>query len=134
MSSQSARERTGHNKGMSGLAVVLAAVLVFILIGLAGYGICRFAAGKENCAGFYKLLVLPLTSFVSGFVSLMILKKAGPCLIAAALSNIPLFLFVCGLHASVLLWNLIYILSGLIGLIIAYLALTHRTGGEQDSR
>ena len=127
MSGRSDRERAKQNKGMSGLSAVLAAVLVFILTGIIGYAVCRLAAGRENCAGFFKVLVLPMTSFVAGFISLMILKKAGGCLIAAAVSDIPLFLFICGMHISVLLWNLLYILSGLIGLFIAYLALTHKT-------
>ena len=115
---------SGHMK-KSDIVKLIIAVVIFFLIGLAGLGIARLTAGESVYRQIFRLVVLPLCAFVSGFVSLIVVKKAGPCLISALVTDAALYLIFVALSAWVLLWNLLYIFSSLIGLMIAYIVLTH---------
>ena len=107
-------------------AGLLAAVIVFLAVGFAGLGLTRAAVGADAFKQVFRLVILPVCGFIAGFVSLLIIKKAKVCLIAALVTNAVVFLIVNGFTFSVLLWNLLYIFSSVIGIFIAYIVLTHK--------
>jgi hypothetical protein len=105
---------------------LIVAAAIFFAVGFAGLGIARLIAGPEIYKEIFRLVVLTVCAFVSGFLSLMAVKKAGPCLIAALVCDAAVYLIAVELSAKVLLWNLLYVFSSLIGLMIAYIVLTHK--------
>ncbi|MBO4327644.1 MAG: hypothetical protein J5950_10270 [Clostridia bacterium] len=113
--------------GIIDFVKLAAAVIVFLAIGLLGLAASRLIVGADTYKQVFRLVVLPVCAFLSGFVSLIVVRKAGSCLIAALVTNAVVFLIVMGFSWSVLLWNLLYIFSSLIGLMIAYVALTHKS-------
>ena len=116
-----------NNSIVGRIVKLAAAVIIFLIFGLLGLAVSRFIAGADIYKQIFRLVALPVCAFLAGFTSLMIVKKAGSCLVAALVTNAVVFLIVMGFSWSVFLWNLLYILSSLIGLFIAYIVLTHKS-------
>ena len=115
------------NNGIVNKIIKLAAaVIIFLAVAVLGLLASRLIMGSELYKEIFRLVTLPVCAFLSGFVSLLIVKKAGSCLIAALFTDAVVYLIVIGFSWAVLLWNLLYILSSIIGLLIAYIVLTHK--------
>ena len=119
----------GNPSGGQALIKLLAAVIIFLLIGFVGLGISRALLGADIFRQVFRLVMLPLCAFLSGLTSMLILRHAGACLIASLFTDAVIFLIVAGFSWSVLAWNLLYILGSLVGILIAYVILTHRQSG-----
>ncbi|MBO5076859.1 MAG: hypothetical protein J5584_04595 [Clostridia bacterium] len=125
-------DREGNDKpaaGLTGSSVIvklLAAVIIFLVIGFVGLGVSRLLLSADIFRQVFRLVMLPLCAFLSGLLSMLILRHAGACLIASLFTDAVIFLIVAGLSWSVLAWNLLYILGSLIGILIAYVILTHK--------
>ncbi len=108
----------------------LAAVIIFLATGFIGLGITRMAVDPGAFRQVFRLAVLPACAFAAGFLSLIILRQVNVCLASAVFSNAIVYLVVMGFSFAVLLWNLLYIFSALMGLAIAYIVLTHKEKGS----
>lgn len=108
-----------------------ASVIIFLVVGLAGLGIARLTVGAELYKQIFRLVILPICAFVSGFVSLIVLKKAAECFLVSLFADAVIYLIVLGFSLWVLLWNLLYVFSSFIGLAIAYIILTHKKQQNQ---
>ncbi len=118
---------TDSNGIVNRIVKIAAAVIIFLVFGLLGLGASRIIVGADLYKQIFRLVALPVCAFLAGFVSLLVVKKAGSCMVAAVVTNAVVLLIVTGFSWTVLLWNLLYILSSLIGLFIAYIVLTHKS-------
>ncbi len=118
----------GHdsNRIISEAVKLAVAVAIFLAAGLLGLAASRIIVGADVYKQVFRLVVLPVCAFIAGFSSLMAVKKVGWCLIAAVVTNAVVFIVVMGFSWTVFLWNLLYFFSSLLGLLIAYIALTHK--------
>lgn len=120
--------REGNDKPEKSVIVkLLAAIIIFLVFGFVGLGVSRLLLSADIFRQVFRLVMLPLCAFLSGLTSMLILRHAGACLIASLFVNAVIFLIVAGFSWSVLLWNLLYILGSLIGILIAYVLLTHKS-------
>ena len=115
------------NRIISEAVKLAVAVAIFLAAGLLGLAASRIIVGADVYKQVFRLVVLPVCAFIAGFSSLMAVKKVGWCLIAAIVTNAVVFIIVMGFSWTVFLWNMLYFFSSLLGLMIAYIALTHKT-------
>lgn len=119
-------DRGGNQSAGQVIVKLLAAVIIFLVIGFIGLGIARLLLSADIFRQVFRLVLLPLCAFLSGLLSMLILRHAGACLIASLFTDAVIFLIVAGFTWSVLAWNLLYILGSLVGILIAYVILTHK--------
>ncbi|MBO4706412.1 MAG: hypothetical protein J5647_11800, partial [Spirochaetaceae bacterium] len=91
------------------------------------FALTRALTLVDAAKGIFRMVTLPLCAFAGGFLSLLFFKRAAICLATGFIVNAVLFLIICGPGWSVLLWSLLYLVSLVIGLLISYIALTHKT-------
>ena len=120
--------RSNKKNGGSAVALrVLLAAFLFAALGLLGFALTRALTPVDAAKGIFRMVTLPLCAFAGGFLSLLFFKRAAICLATGFIVNAVLFLIICGPGWSVLLWSLLYLVSLVIGLLISYIALTHKT-------
>ncbi len=102
------------------LGSVLIADLVVVAIAL-------LAIGGETGDVFLQTVLFPLAAFVGGFFSLVATRHVVACLLVPIAVHTLLYCIVLGFSAVTALWILLYLLSGFVGLSVAYIVLTHKS-------
>lgn len=88
--------------------------------------ITHFTIGGAVGEIYLQMVFLPLSAFVSSFFTLLFTRATGLCLICPVISHLLLYGIVLGFSGAMLLWMLLYLFSGFVGLAISYIVLTHK--------
>lgn len=84
------------------------------------------AIGDAAGAVYLKMVLLPLGAFIAAFLSLLAVRRAKLCLLVACTVHLLVFWLSLGFSGFAFLWNILYVFSALLGMLIAYITLTHR--------
>ena len=89
-------------------------------------GISHWIIGGMAGTIYYQMVFLPLSAFVGAFFTLLRTRNVLLGLTVPYIVHLLLYWIMVGLSLSVILWMLLYIFSGFIGLAIGYIVVTHR--------
>ena len=102
------------------ISTVLVADLIVMLIAL-------HAIGGEAGEIFLQTILFPVAAFVSGFFSLVATKHVAMCLLSSVVVHTLLYCITLGFGVGMILWILLYLINGFVGLSVAYILITHKT-------
>lgn len=119
--------RNNRRGGMlQNLCKVLCVCLCAAVIDVVAVCISRFVMTGQIGMIYLQMVFLPLAAFVSGFFTLVMTRVTGFCILVPLLVHLIAYGLVLGFSFGMFLWGLLYLISGFMGLGIAYIAMTHR--------
>lgn len=124
MSRSSAQSKRG---GVSQYRVPIQAVGTVLVADLLVLLVAIFAIGGEAGDIFLQTVLFPLAAFVGGFFALVATRHVVACLLASIVVHTLLYGIAMGFSLAAILWIILYLLSGFVGLSIAYIVITHKS-------
>ena len=129
MTKETVARRNSNNKKSGSLPyqTLLYAVGGILIADLLVMALALLGIGGETGRVYLQTVLFPLAAFVGGFFSLVATRHVLVCLTSSLVVHALLYCIALGFNVGMFLWLLLYLISGFVGLSIAYIVLTHKS-------
>lgn len=120
------RRNNSKKRQQKGYGNILFVCILAFVLDLVFAAVSHWCIGAAAGEVYYQMIFLPLSAFVVAFFALLKTRNVLLSMIVPFVAHFLLYWIMVGLSLSVILWMLLYMFSGFIGLAMGYIVVTHK--------